>query len=66
MPLEDYIRATNYFKRASIVPKDITPVMHDHSKRKALGSAGLKVEHDGNKHELNFVIIDQRVTPLLG
>ncbi|PFX16000.1 hypothetical protein AWC38_SpisGene19760 [Stylophora pistillata] len=39
LPLEDYTRATNDFKRASIVPKDITLVMHDHSKRKALGSA---------------------------
>ena len=66
LPLEDYIRATNDFNRASIVPKDITLVMHDHSKRKALGSARLKVEHNGNKHELNFVIVDQRVTPLLG
>ena len=39
---------------------------HDHSKRKALDSARLKVEHNGNKHELNFVTVDQRVTPLLG
>ena len=37
--------------------------MHDHSKRKALGLARLKVEHKGNKHELNFVIVDQEVTP---
>lgn len=29
--------------------------MHDHSKRKDLGSARLKVEHKGNKHELYFV-----------
>ena len=40
--------------------------MHDHSKRKALGSARLKVEHEGNKHERNFVIVDQEVSPLLG
>ena len=66
LPLQDYIRATNDVNRASIVPKDITLVMHDHSKRKALGSARLKVEHNGNKHELNFVIVNQKVTPLLG
>ena len=24
------------------------------------------MEHKGNKHELNFVIVDQEVTPLLG
>ncbi|PFX22030.1 Retrovirus-related Pol polyprotein [Stylophora pistillata] len=66
LPLEGYIRATNDIKTASIIPKDITLVVHDHSERKALGSARLKVEHDGNKHELNFVIVDQRVTPLLG
>ena len=24
------------------------------------------MEHKGNKHELNFVIVDQDVTPLLG
>ena len=41
-------------------------MMHDHSKRKALGSARLKVEHNGNKHELNFVIVNQKVAPLLG
>ena len=66
LPLEDYIRATEDFNKANIVPKDITLVIHDHSKRKALGSARLKVEHNGSKHELNFVIVDQRVTPLLG
>ncbi|XP_022807246.1 uncharacterized protein LOC111344293 [Stylophora pistillata] len=66
LQLEDYIRATNDFKTPSIIPKDITLVVHDHSKRKALGSARLKVEHDANKHELNFVIVDQRLTPLLG
>ena len=26
----------------------------------------MKVEHNGSKHELNFVIVDQKVTPLLG
>ena len=66
LQLENYIRATNNFNRANIVPKDITLVMHNHSKRKALGSARLKVEHNGSKHELNFVIVVQRVTPLLG
>ena len=66
LPLEDYIRATNDFNRASIVPKDITLVMHDHSKRKALGSVRLNVEHNGSKHEINFVIVDQRVTLFLG
>ena len=66
MPLQDYIRATNDYSKVNIVPKEITLVMHDHSKRKALGSARLKVGHNGNKHELNFVIVDQEVTPLLG
>ena len=66
LPLEDYIRATNDFNRASIVPKDITLVIHDHSKRKALGSVRLNVEHNGSKHEINFVIVDQRVTLFLG
>ena len=28
--------------------------------------ARMKVEHNGSKHELNFVIVDQKVTPLLG
>ena len=40
--------------------------MHDHSKRKALGFARLRVEYNGSKHDLNFVIADQKVTPLLG
>ena len=40
--------------------------MHDRSKRKALGFARLKVELNGSKHELNFIIVDQQVTPLLG
>ena len=66
LPLEDYIRATNDCQCANIVPKDITLVMHDHSKRKALGFARLGVEHNGSKHDLNFVIVDQKVTPLLG
>ena len=64
--LQDYIRTTKDFSKTNIVPKEITLVMHDHSKRKALGLARLKVEHKGNKHELNFVIVDQEVTPLLG
>ncbi|KAL9953685.1 hypothetical protein ACROYT_G041138 [Oculina patagonica] len=66
LPLQDYIRVTNDHSKAKIVPKDITLVMHDLSKRKALGFARLKVEHNGSKHELNFVIVDQMVTPLLG
>jgi len=66
LPLQDYIRATNDFSKVNIVPKEITLVMHDHSKPKALGSARLKVAHKGNKHELNFVIVDQEITPLLG
>ena len=66
LPLQDYIRATKDFSKANIVPNEITLVMHDHSKRKALGSARLKVEQKGNKRELNFVIVDQEVTPLLG
>ena len=66
LPLQDYIRATKDYSKANIVPKDITLVMHDRSKRKALGSARLKVAHKGSKHELNFVIVDQEVTPLLG
>ena len=49
LPLQDYIRATKDFSKANIVPKEITLVMHDHLKRKALGSARLKVEHKGNK-----------------
>ena len=40
--------------------------MHNRSKRKALGFARLKVELNGSKHELNFIIVDQEVTPLLG
>ncbi|KAL9963770.1 hypothetical protein ACROYT_G027310 [Oculina patagonica] len=66
LPLQDYIRATNDHSKAKIVPKDITLVMHDLSRRKALGFARMKVEHNGSKHELNFVIVDQKVTPLLG
>ena len=66
LPLQDYIRATKDYSKANIVPKDITLVMHDRSKRKALGSARLEVAHKGSKHELNFVIVDQEVTPLLG
>ena len=31
-----------------------------------MGFATLRVEHNGNKHELNFVIVGQKVTPLLG
>ena len=66
LPLEVYIRVTNDCQCANIVPKDITLVMHDHSKRKALGFARLRVKHNGSKHDLNFVIVDQKVTPLLG
>ena len=68
LPLQDYIRATKDYSKANIVPKQshITLVMHDRSKRKALGSARLKVAHKGSKHELNFVVVDQQVTPLLG
>ena len=66
LPLQDYIRATKDYSKVNIVPKEITLVMHDHSKRKALGSARLKVGHNGNKHELNFVIVYQEVTSLLG
>ena len=66
LPLQDYIRATKDFSKTNIVPKEITLVMHDHSKGRALGSARPKVENKGNKHELNFVIVDQEVTPLLG
>ena len=57
---QGYIRATNDRQRANIVPKN------SHSKRKELGFATLRVEHNGNKHELNFVIVGQKVTPLLG
>ena len=39
LPLQDYIRATKDFSKANIVLKEITLVMHDHSKRKALGFA---------------------------
>ena len=66
LPLEDYIRATNDFNRANSVPKDITLVMHNCSKRKALGSARLKVEHNGRKHELNFVIVGFKVLSRYG
>ncbi|KAL9976782.1 hypothetical protein ACROYT_G014113 [Oculina patagonica] len=62
----DYIRATNDHSKAKIVPKDITLVMHDLSRRMALGFARMKVEHNGSKHELNFVIVNQKVTLLLG
>ena len=43
LPLKDYIKATKDYTKANIVPKEITLVMHDPSKRKALGSARLKV-----------------------
>ena len=66
LPLEDYIRATKDCQCANIVPKDITLVMHDHLKRKALGFSRLRVEHNGSKHDLNFVIVDRKVRPLLG
>ena len=66
LPLQDYIRAKKDYSKANIVPKDITLVMHDRSKRKALGFARLKVAHKVSKHELNFVIVDQDVTPLFG
>ena len=66
LPLQEYIKATNDYKKAKIAPKNITLVMHDLSKQKALGSARLKVEHKGNRHERNFVVVDQNVTPLLG
>lgn len=66
LPLQNYIRAKKDYSEANIVPKEITLLMHDHSKQKALASARLKVEHKGNKCELNFVIADQEVTPLLG
>lgn len=41
--LKDYIKATKDYTKANIVPKEITMVMHDPSKRKSLGSARLKV-----------------------
>ena len=66
LALQDYIRAKNDHGKARIVSKDITLVMHDHSRRKALGFTRMKVEHNGSKHELSFVIVDQKVTPLLG
>ena len=40
--------------------------MHDHLKREALGFSRLRVEHNGSKHDLNFVIVDRKVRPLLG
>ena len=43
LPLKDYIKATKDYTKANIVPKEITMVMHDPSKRKSLGSARLKV-----------------------
>ena len=55
LPRQDYTRATKDYSEANIVPKEIKLIMHDHSKREALGFASLKVEHMGNKHELNFV-----------
>ena len=39
LPLQDYIRAMKDYSKVNIVPKEITLVMHDHSKRKTLGSA---------------------------
>jgi len=33
LPLQDYIRATKDYSKASIVPKEITLVMHDQSER---------------------------------
>ena len=42
------IRATSDCQCANIVPKDITLVMNDHSKRKELGFARLRVEHNGS------------------
>ena len=32
LPLQDYIRATKDYSKVNIVPKEITLVMHDHSK----------------------------------
>lgn len=43
LPLQDYIKATKDYTKANIVPKEITLVMHDPSKRKALGPTRLKV-----------------------
>ena len=43
LPLKDYIKATKDYTKGNIVPKEITMVMHDPSKRKSLGSARLKV-----------------------
>ena len=43
LPLQDYIKATKDYTKANIVSKEITLVMHDPSKREALGSVRLKV-----------------------
>ena len=43
LPLQDFIKATKYYNKANIISKEITLVMHEPSKRKALGSERLKV-----------------------
>ena len=55
LPLQDYFRVRKDNSKANIVAKEILLIVHDHSKRKVLGSVMLKVEHKGNKHELYFV-----------
>ena len=60
LPLQDYIREANDVSKASIVPVDIILIIHDQSKRNALGFTLLKVELNGRKH------VNQNVTPLLG
>jgi len=68
LPLQDYIGATKDCSKVYIIPMEITSFMRNHSKRKALGSARLKVEHKGNKHELIFAsyTFAKLVTRLLG
>ena len=65
LPLQDYFRVRKDNSKANIVAKEILLIVHDHSKRKVLGSVMLKVEHKGNKHELNFDVVDQEVATLL-
>ena len=57
LPLGDYIRATKYISGDNIDCRNITFVMHDKSKSKALGRVRVHVEFNGSKHDLNFMVM---------
>ena len=66
LPFQEYVRATKDCSGDKIDHRNITLVMHDQSKSKALGRVRLRVEHMGSKHDLNFIVVDMVVKPLLG